>query len=528
MYQYLSFLLLLTTLIIGIISSQQKYSLYTLKPETQKQVNFLKHLEVNGTSGLLDTKLDFWQEPTVPGRVVQVMIKEYDIEKFTKMMETLKISHNITIPDVEKVIKKRASEAKEREAFEKAYKDSSIRRQSSSRRRVNFSHTQYHSFGSVINYLNSLAITFPDRVHVQPIGTTHEGRQIPLIKIGTEVRANKPAIWIDGGIHAREWVSPSVVLYFIDQLVNEYERKPYIRNLVDSIDWYIVPLLNPDGYEHSRSSTDPETRLWRKNKSPQACITVNSGFFAPPKTQCCQGVDLNRNYDWFFGQYGSSTDPCSEIFQGKHAFSEPETRSVRDFIHKLNGQVKAFLTFHSYSQILMFPFGHQQRTYPSDVDDLRSTANRAAEALRRVYGTKYIVGTGSDTLYPASGGSEDWAKGKMGIKYAYLFELRPEESVYDGFLLREDQILPTARETWEALKVIASQTLTTFPAGEYQAKFTQTHRNNIASFSRNDDINFPSTCRDLDALCKYWADNGACQNWPSMRERCPMSCGFCR
>ena len=110
------------------------------------------------------------------------------------------------------------------------------------------------------------------------------------------------------------------------------------------------------------------------------------------------------------------------MFQGSFAFSEPETRAVRDFLASLNGQVKgeqrwqiaahssankrslralltsAFLTFHSYSQILMYPFGHALRTYPADVDDLSSTAVRAAQSLQALYGTKYTVGTGADTL----------------------------------------------------------------------------------------------------------------------------------
>ncbi|VDK53521.1 unnamed protein product [Anisakis simplex] len=316
--------------------------------------------------------------------------------------------------------------------------------------RVTFSLAHYHSFDDIINYLNALAITYPDRVRVMPIGITHEGRQIPLIQIGKPSRRMKPGIWIDGGIHAREWISPAVVLYMINQLVEKYDKDAEMRNLVDSIDWFIAPLLNPDGYEYSRSSTHPDIRLWRKNRSPQVCIQTRQSnlflliafeinMFSFVETRCCQGVDLNRNFDWDFGVEGSSTDPCSEIYQGAYAFSEPETRAVRDFLTSHNAQMRAFLTFHSYSQILMYPFGHQVRTYTSDVRDLRNTALHAANALRSLYGTKYTVGTGADTLYPASGGSEDWAKGRMRIKYSYLFELRPEDEVWDGFLLAENQ-----------------------------------------------------------------------------------------
>uniref|UniRef100_F1L9K7 Carboxypeptidase B n=1 Tax=Ascaris suum TaxID=6253 RepID=F1L9K7_ASCSU len=345
-----------------------------------------------------------------------------------------------------------------------------------------------------------------------PIGTTHEGRQIPLIKVGRPSEYRKPAIWIDGGIHAREWVSPAVVLYMIDQLVEHYDKDPQMRNFVNNLDWYIVPLLNPDGYEYSRSSTNPEIRLWRKNRSPPVCIETRSSFFAAVQTRCCQGVDLNRNFDWDFGVEGSSTDPCSEIYQGAYAFSEPETRAVRDFISGRHGQVRTFLTFHSYSQILMYPFGHQVRTYTNDVYDLRSTALHAASALRSLYGTTYVVGTGADTLYPASGGSEDWAKGRMGVKYSYLFELRPEEQVWDGFLLAENQIIPTSRETFEAVKVIATHTL-------------ETAQSNIRRAPPSRD--FTDTCVDRNPNCGYWARNGACSVWPSMREQCARSCGFC-
>jgi len=63
----------------------------------------------------------------------------------------------------------------------------------------------------------------------------------------------------------------------IDQLVIGYDTQPLIKQFVDQLDWFIVPLLNPDGYEYSRSSSDPEIRLWRKNRSPTQCTQINTG-----------------------------------------------------------------------------------------------------------------------------------------------------------------------------------------------------------------------------------------------------------
>lgn len=67
----------------------------------------------------------------------------------------------------------------------------------------------------------------------------------------------KRVFWIDGGIHAREWAAPHTALYFIHQLTSKYGRDPEITNYVNRLTWVIVPCLNPDGYEFTRSSTKP-------------------------------------------------------------------------------------------------------------------------------------------------------------------------------------------------------------------------------------------------------------------------------
>ncbi|VDM82763.1 unnamed protein product, partial [Strongylus vulgaris] len=158
---------------------------------------------------------------------------------------------------------------------------------------------------------------------------------------------------------------------------------------------------------------------------------------------------------------GSSDDPCSEIYQGTGPFSEPETRAIRDAIlsRRYKGRVDGFITLHTYSQIWIHPYGHRKDSYPGDIQELYDVGKKAAKALQDVYGTKYVVGSGADTLYPASGGSEDWAKHAGGVKYVYLLELRPDEKNWDGFILGESELIPTARETWEGVKVVAEAVL---------------------------------------------------------------------
>lgn len=115
---------------------------------------------------------------------------------------------------------------------------------------------------------------------------------------------------------------------------------------------YFQPLVNPDGYEYSHT-TD---RLWRKNRS-------NNGFIR------CAGVDLNRNYGYQFGGAGTSNSRCSEIYRGTSAFSEPETLAHKRFFDQTKEKFKAFLTFHSYGQYILYPWGYNTEV-PVDHKDL--------------------------------------------------------------------------------------------------------------------------------------------------------------
>lgn len=131
----------------------------------------------------------------------------------------------------------------------------------------------YHRLSDIHGYLDYLAETYPNLCSVKTIGSSIEGRPLKLLKISSSSSA-KRAAWVDGGIHAREWISPSTVTYIINQFVSNYESEP---SYVKEIDWYFLPVLNPDGYEYSHT-TD---RLWRKNRR------FGIG---------CAGTDLNRNF----------------------------------------------------------------------------------------------------------------------------------------------------------------------------------------------------------------------------------------
>ncbi|XP_030569352.1 carboxypeptidase B [Drosophila novamexicana] len=214
--------------------------------------------------------------------------------------------------------------------------------------------------------------------------------------------ARNPSIWIDGGMHAREWISPATVTYIANQLVEGWEDLPeHMRN----INWYIHPVANPDGYEYSHT-TD---RLWRKNMRAHG--------------RQCPGVDLNRNFGYKWGGKGTSASPCSQTYRGSKAFSEPETFYISKFISGFpRDTFQAYLSFHSYGQYILYPWGYDYHL-TKDRADLDRVARQAGSIITKSSGVKYTVGSSATTLYPAAGGSDDWAKGIAGIKYAYTIEM---------------------------------------------------------------------------------------------------------
>uniref|UniRef100_A0A915E6J6 Peptidase M14 carboxypeptidase A domain-containing protein n=1 Tax=Ditylenchus dipsaci TaxID=166011 RepID=A0A915E6J6_9BILA len=177
--------------------------------------------------------------------------------------------------------------------------------------------------------------------------------------------------------------------------------------------------------------------------------------------RCCQGVDLNRNFDFHWAKTGSSLNPCSNLYAGQSAFSEPEAKAVASYLtsNDVIDKVDAFITLHTYAQMWIHPYSHETQYYPNDVAKMKKVAEKATGRLRDIYGTKYRVGTGADLLAPASGGSDDWAKEKLGVKYVYLVELRPKLELSNGFILKQEELIPTAVETFEGIKVVIEAVL---------------------------------------------------------------------
>uniref|UniRef100_A0A158Q475 ShKT domain-containing protein n=1 Tax=Dracunculus medinensis TaxID=318479 RepID=A0A158Q475_DRAME len=436
--------------------------------------------------------------------------------------------------------------------------------------KVSYTFGDYASYKEMLKYMRTIEFYYPNLTKLIRIGRTHEKLPIEGLKIGYPVENNeKRAFWIDGNIHAREWASSHTALYFINQLISGYGRNSRITHFLDSLNIYIFPCLNPDGYEYSRSNPTPQVRLWRKNRSPETCKPSSWGG-----KRCCRGVDLNRNFDFHWAEAGSSSLPCSNLYHGEQVFSEPETRAVRDFMlsTRMRDKFDGFITLHTYAQLWIHPYSHEVDNYPPDYYDLRKIAKKAIEKLKKPYGIQYKIGTGANILSPASGGSDDWAKSKLNVKYVYLVELRPELELSNGFILNKKELIPTAYETWQAVQEVIDSTrspsqdstnhITKQPiVKQFNSQSMLTKSSSIMNGTwRISTISLPlsslslssltspppssstlsrititkrvnSTCRDIRFSCKLWLKinrNVCIEQQSFMSIQCKKSCNFCK
>ncbi|KRZ68071.1 Carboxypeptidase A2, partial [Trichinella papuae] len=299
-----------------------------------------------------------------------------------------------------------------------------------------FDLSEYHTYDEIIEYMKMISYQYPNWTKLISVGYSFEGRELLAIKIGTA----SSSFWIDAGIHSREWISVSSAVFIIGQLVKQYSLDRNLRRLLSETSWIILPVFNPDGYEFTWNGD----RLWRKSRSKYEIPLFNP----------CVGVDLNRNFDMDFGGFGSSSNPCSNVYHGRHSFSEPETRAVMRYLSKMQDKIKACISLHSFSQLWLMPYGNEQGHYPTNYKEMVKLANGAVKQLRRVHRSIYKVIKASD-LYISTGDAIDWVLNATSIKYAFTVELRPATLEKGGFILPEKEIVPTGEEIFIGLKFIA-------------------------------------------------------------------------
>ena len=299
-----------------------------------------------------------------------------------------------------------------------------------------------YTLNEAINQMDTLFTLYPEFVSQKDsIGTSIEGRIIWAFKLSDNpsINENEPEVLFTGLTHAREPLSMMNLFYFANWLCENYNSDLIANYLLDNREMWFIPIINPDGYAYNESISPDGGGMHRKNRRINPSNSnCNSG------TQ--QGVDLNRNYgyNWGTNNSGSSGNPCSAVYRGTSAFSEPETDAVRNFI--LSREFINVLHYHSYSNLLIHSWG--DGNYPVEPD--LTTLREIGTEMTRFNG--YLVGTGIETVgYGVNGDAVDWSYGA-----ADLISYTPEVGSFsDNFWPSENRVLPLCQDQVHSNSIFA-------------------------------------------------------------------------
>lgn len=342
------------------------------------------------------------------------------------------------------------------------------------------SYMNLQEIDSSLNFYNTL---YNDFTSIEKLPEkTHEGRECSLFRIN-KTDTDKTGLYITGGIHGNEWIPPEAVIYFIKCICfafknndavtlgkNKYSKE-IVKTIIEKIDFYIFPLVNPDGRNLSQNRNEGDSMIGRKNRR-----------FSSKK---CYGVDINRNFDfvWNYEKYFSpvsstgyiSKEICHENYIGPYSFSEPETRNLASVIHKNYAGIEFYLDIHSKitkNNLVLYSWGHSatQSDYPAlnfnnsgfwklygdryygeyvKIDDFefrKKIAKEMAFAASKTHGFKknYLACT-TNEMYIMSGSSRDYMESlnfkNENFKNVHSFIIEASENEFNPSIVRRKNMI---------------------------------------------------------------------------------------
>jgi carboxypeptidase T len=295
----------------------------------------------------------------------------------------------------------------------------------------------YRTVAEHYQHMDDVATLHPDLALTVTYGVSWQRQQSPLA--GFDLRAicitkrrpgdcalnpdtDKPRFFLMAAIHARELTTSEMAWRWIDLLVDGYGADPDITALLDDNEMWVVPVTNPDG-RHIVETTNIDQR---KNANTNYCPGYTFG------------ADLNRNASFKWNVSGTSPYPCDLIYAGASAASEPEEQGLEALMSNLFRDQRGpldtdaapitttgdMLTLHTFSNLVLLPWGWTECSMTACPPGLRAPNDTALRemAFRMSYFNGYYTGQAGEALYAASGTSDDWAYGVLGIP-GFTFEM---------------------------------------------------------------------------------------------------------
>ena len=324
----------------------------------------------------------------------------------------------------------------------------------------------YLSYEQYISVLKSIKNDFPNYLELSSIGKTYEGNEMPLIVMKSPYTSNKvpilnstelsntninytylykndidtsiypnntnnvnstsinntnetimnnplynkSGIFFNGMHHGKEPVSMMMNIYLILHLLSL--PKEYLHLFLSSTNIYFLPVVNIDAYKYNTLNyKDNQYSSVRKNRRVHKNVTCSINNI---------GVDLNRNYDFFFGYKndGSSGNPCREDYRGEYPFSEPETNNIKNFVDS-HPNIKIVFNYHTYGNLIITPFNYLN--YNSSLKIIKEEYPlhyKMYEDFRKEakFPVNFLFGNADNTIkYKSNGEATDWFLGKKKI-----------------------------------------------------------------------------------------------------------------
>jgi len=309
----------------------------------------------------------------------------------------------------------------------------------------------YRTYENVVDEMTTLQDNFKSICKVYSLGyswghyydadnlSNYESynHQIWAVKISDQVQIeeDEPSFYFMGLHHAKETISLEVVMAELNYILYQYGKDDNVTQLVHNNQLWFIPLVNPDGH---RVVMDQRNVFWRKNIRDNNNNTVIDNY---------DGVDLNRNYNFKWGSLGSSSIITSDIYRGPTKGSEPEIEAIQTFLS--SHHFVAGVSYHSYGELVVFPYGYDYQATAPDHDALNDLAIHVAQKIPSINGGYYEPMQSID-MYPVGGDHCDYAYGIHGI-FSLTIELANQ------FIPPVDQINPICNGNIQGAMVLLNR-----------------------------------------------------------------------
>jgi hypothetical protein len=322
------------------------------------QITVQNDVELQTLRDLLARDQDFqlWSEVLRPG---PVQVRVTPSAQFALAASGL--HYEVIIPDLQQYLDERFAGPRDRGFFD-----------------------MLRTYQEHLQFMWGLAMAHANLAQMVNLGYSVQNRPMWALRI-TGPGYAKPAVFYHGAEHGNEQAPASVVAYVANYLLTNYNTDPDVAALVNNVEWYLMPVTNPDGYV-----------AWDRYNA--------------------HGVDLNRNW----GGPGSGQDPSG----GPYPFSEPETQHMRDFL-LAHPNVMAQIDLHGYVPWIMWPWGHIPDHCPDHATFL-GVGTVFRDLIIAAGGGTYDIGTIYEVAYPVSGSSTNYSYGVLG-RWAFGIEVLDDD-----------------------------------------------------------------------------------------------------